>query len=165
MDKNLFTRRSIRKYTDQPVPNAMIEDILKAAMAAPTAVNDKQWLFYVVENPELKKQLADSSPYSKFAAEAPVIIVLGYNETEGNAPEFCQINMALVSENLMVEAENLGLGTVMLGVAPHEDRMECIEKILNMKNGERAFAMFPIGYPDQRPADKHKADMSRVFWM
>lgn len=57
MDKNLFTRRSIRKYTDQPVPKAMIEDILKAAMVAPTAVNDKQWLFYVVENSELKNSL------------------------------------------------------------------------------------------------------------
>ncbi len=165
MDKNLFDRRSIRKYTSEPVSREQIEDILKAAMAAPTAVNDKQWVFYVITDQKLKDELADTSPYSKFASEAPVIIVLAYHETEGNAPEFAQINMALVSENLMVEAENIGLGTVMLGVAPHEERMQAIEKILNMQDDLRAFAMFPIGYPDQRPADKHKTDMSRVIWM
>ena len=165
MDKNLFSRRSIRKYTDQPVSKEMIEDILKAGMAAPTAVNDKQWMFYVVENPELKEKLAESSPYSAFAKNAPVIIVLAYEENEGNAPEYAQINMALVSENLMVEAENLGLGTVMLGIAPHEERMTAVEKILNLPGGQRAFAMFPVGYPDQMPAVKHKTDMSRVTWL
>ena len=92
-------------------------------MAAPSAKNQQPWEFYVVENREVLKQLGESSPFSAPAGKAPVAIVTAYRE-ECDLPEFAQIDMSIMMENLWLAADEIGLGGVWLGVAPREDRMK-----------------------------------------
>ena len=76
--KEIFERVSIRKYEDRPVEEEKIRQILKAAMAAPSAGNQQPWEFYVIRDREKIRQLAEVTPYSKSAAGAPVVIVPCY---------------------------------------------------------------------------------------
>ena len=88
-------------------------------MSAPSAKNQQPWEFYVVENREVLKQLGESSPFSAPAGKAPVAIVTAYRE-ECDLPEFAQIDMSIMMENLWLAADEIGLGGVWLGVAPRE---------------------------------------------
>ncbi len=129
---DLFHRVSIRKFKDEAVSNEDIGYILEAAMAAPSAKNQQPWEFYVVENREVLKQLGESSPFSAPAGKAPVAIVTAYRE-ECDLPEFAQIDMSIMMENLWLAADEIGLGGVWLGVAPREDRMKDVEKIVGFR--------------------------------
>lgn len=84
--KFIFKRRSIRKYTNQPVEDEKIEWLLKAAMAAPSAVAKDPWRFIVVKNNHTKQKICEQLPNGKMLADAPVgFVVLGdINASHGN---------------------------------------------------------------------------------
>ena len=161
---DLFHRVSIRKYKDEAVSNEDIGYILEAAMAAPSAKNQQPWEFYVVENREVLKQLGESSPFSAPAGKAPVAIVTAYRE-ECDLPEFAQIDMSIMMENLWLAADEIGLGGVWLGVAPREDRMKDVEKIVGIPAGQRVFGIFALGYPDEERTQQDRFDQSRIHYV
>ena len=158
----LFTRISVRKYTDQPVEPEKIQTILRAAMQAPSAGDQQPWEFYVVTDSRVIANLAKTSPYAGCAAGAGTVIVPCYR-TEGIFfPDYAQIDLAIACENLWLETTSLGLGTVMLGVAPLADRMEAVRKVLNIPEGLEPFALFPIGYPAESRSQKDRFDAARI---
>ena len=162
--ENIFHRVSIRKYEDKPVEKEKILQILKAGMQAPSACNQQPWEFYVVENREVLKQLGESSPFSAPAGKAPVAIVTAYRE-ECDLPEFAQIDMSIMMENLWLAADEIGLGGVWLGVAPREDRMKAVEEIVGIPAGQRAFGIFALGYPDEERTQQDRFDQSRIHYV
>ena len=162
---SIFHRRSVRQFQNKPVEKEKIEQILKAGMNAPTATDDREWYFWVVENDTVRRQLSSVTPYAGPAAKAPLDIVIGYRSKAGNAPEYAEINMAIVSENIMLEADSLGLGSVMLGIAPHEERMRKVEEFLQMPDGISAFTVIPVGYAASEPALRDKSIKGRVTWI
>ena len=161
---DLFHRVSIRKFKAEAVSNEDIGYILEAAMAAPSAKNQQPWEFYVVENREVLKQLGESSPFSAPAGKAPVAIVTAYRE-ECDLPEFAQIDMSIMMENLWLAADEIGLGGVWLGVAPREDRMKDVEKIVGIPVGQRVFGIFALGYPDEERTQQDRFDQSRIHYV
>lgn len=162
----VLSRRSCRSFTDEPVDDEDLEALLRAAMAAPSAMNGQPWEFYLTRDPALMERLAATSPYAGPAAKAPVLVVPCYRE-DCAASEYAQIDMALACENLMVRAEGLGLGTVMLGVAPEADRMEAVARELGLPAGVKAFALFPVGHPARThaPHGDDVWDAGRVHWV
>ena len=108
---SIFHRVSIRKYKKQPVEREKILQILKAGMQAPSACNQQPWEFYVVTDKNVIGQLSESSPYAKCAKGAPLVFVPCYR-SEGIAPEYFNIDMSAAVENLLLEADDLGLGAV-----------------------------------------------------
>lgn len=162
---SIFHRRSIRRYTSESVSQEDIDQIIKAGMAAPTACNDKQWEFYIVRNPEIKELLAESSKYAGCAQLAPVVIVPCYHVNTGMAPEYTDINMAIVCENMWLEADSLNLGAVMLGIAPEKERMAAVAKILDLPADIQPFALMPVGHPASQPREMNKFDASRIHYV
>ena len=161
----LFTRISVRKYTDKPVEPEKIQAILKAAMQAPSAGDQQPWEFYVVTDPKLIARLAETSPYAGCTAGAGTVIVPCYR-TEGIFfPDYAQIDLAISCENLWLETTSQGLGTVMLGVAPLAERMEAVAKVLNIPEGLKPFAMFPIGYPAESRDQRDRFDTARIHYV
>lgn len=160
----IFHRVSIRKYTDQPIEKEKIELLLKAAFAAPSARNQQPWEYYVVSDKEKIRQLADASPYTAPAGRAPVVFVPCYR-TDIPAPEYPQIDLSASVENLLLEADELGLGAVWMGIAPIEDRMKKVEEILDIPEGLRAFALVSCGYPAENRIWKDRFDPSRVHYV
>lgn len=164
--KEIFHRTSVRSFTDQQVEPEKVEKLLRAAMSAPTAGNQRAWEFYVVENKDILERLGgkDVSRYSTPAKNAPMAIVITYHE-KTTMPEFNDIDGAIAAENIWLEADHLGLGAVMLGIAPHRDSVERVNEILGLPEGQQAFTIIPIGYPAKEREQKDRFDASKVHYV
>lgn len=153
-------RRSIRKYTDAPVSEAVVETILKAAMSAPSAGNAQPWRFVVITDRKILNRVPDVHPYASMARQAQVgILVCGDLRLEkypGNWIADC----SAATQNLLLAACAEGLGAVWTGVYPQEDRIKGFQKLLNLPEQVVPLAFVPMGHPDQRlpPEDRFRKD-------
>lgn len=160
--ETIYSRRSIRKYLDKKIDEDIITELLKAAMAAPSAGNQQPWEYYVVSNKELIKELSQVTPYTKCAAGAPIVLVPCYR-TEGlRFPAFAHIDMSASVENLLIEATHHGLGTVWMGIAPHQDNQDKVNKLLDLPEGLQSFALIALGYPDEVKEAQTRYEENRV---
>lgn len=162
----IFHRVSIRKYQDKPVEQEKIVKMLRAAMAAPSAANQQPWEYYVVTNKEVQEKLSKVSPYSSFAKDAPVVFVPCYRQLDSmRAPDYAQIDLSASVENLLLEADELGLGAVWMGIAPRQKRMEDVREILNLPDHLHAFALISCGYPAESRPQEDRYEEERVHYI
>ena len=158
----IFTRVSTRQFEQREVERKYIIKILRAAMAAPSACNQQPWEFYVTDDKDIITKLSLVTPYTTPAKNAPVVIIPCYRTDGLTVPEMVNIDMAIAAENILIEAEALGLGAVMLGIAPFEDRMNTVAEILKLPENFRAFMSIPIGYPMDKHQQEDRYEPSRV---
>ncbi len=82
-----------------------------------------------------------------------------------NMPEYAQIDMSASVENLLLEADSLGLGAVWLGIAPLKERMGAVRMVLNLPENPDAFAIIPCGYPQKVHAQQNRFDKQRIHYV
>jgi len=150
----IFNRRSIRKYKDKPIEKEKVEKLLRAAMQAPSAVNEQPWEFIVVQNKDTLNKLSNMSPYSKMVASCGAAIVLVANTEAFRIPTGWQQDMGAAAENLLLEAVELDLGAVWLGVATSEDASKFITNFFGLPENIKPFALISVGYPDEGQENK-----------
>lgn len=162
MDDPVLSRRSIRKYTAEPVDDELVERLLRAAMAAPSAGNQQPWQFVVLREREVMAAITGVHPYAKMLPQAPVAVLVCGDPGSGKWPQYWEQDCAAATENLLIEAERLGLGAVWLGVHPLVERVGGIRAILGIPESIVPFALVPLGRPAERkpPADRY--DVARV---
>ncbi len=160
----IFHRTSVRQFEDREIPQDMVDQLLRAAMQAPTAGNQQNWEFYVVTNKEVIEKLSQASQYAGCAKNAPMVIVITYKEG-ARFPELNDIDCAIATENIWLEADTLGLGTVMLAVAPFEDRMKAVKEALNLSDNEYAFTIMPVGFPIKEAKQQSRFDEKKVHYV
>jgi len=146
--KEIFNRRSIRKFEDRPVEQEKIDKLLRAAMQAPSAANQQPWEFIVVENKDNLKTLSLTTPYSKPVADSAVTLVLLGNSNDFKVPTGWQQDMGAAAQNILLEATHLELGAVWLGVATADVAIDYIKNLYNLPENIKPFAMIAIGYPN-----------------
>ena len=162
----IFSRVSIRKYEDKPVEKEKIVLMLRAAMAAPSACNQQPWEYYVVTNKEKIQELALTSPYASFSKDAPLVFVACSRKAEGIiAASYVDIDMSASVENLLLEASELGLGAVWMGIAPDKERMAAVRSAINLPEDLDAFALISCGYPAETRAQQDRYEESRVHYL
>lgn len=144
---HIETRRSIRHFSKKTVEKEKVMKLLKAAMQAPSAGNQRPWEFLVVENEDKRRELAGATPHAGPTARAPLAIVMLANEEDLKYPEYWQQDLAAATENLLLRAVDLGLGTVWMGVGPAESVMNYIRKVCNIPASIKPFAIIACGYP------------------
>ncbi len=157
--ENIMTRTSIRKFKQQPVEAEKVETMLRAAMAAPTAVNRQPWHFVVVDDKAVLAKLAGQGRGGDMLRNAPLaIVVCGNTEKalEGDAQSFWIQDTSAATENLLLAAHALGLGAVWTGVYPIMQRAGHVQKVLGLPEYVIPLATVVIGYPDEQPAPKDK---------
>ena len=159
---SIFTRTSIRQFEGRKVEERKIRMLLKAAFAAPSAGNQQPWEFYVVTSKSVLEALGRASPFALPAAHAPAALVICYGKEGLRFPEYAEIDCAMCTENILLELEAQGLGGVMLGIAPHEDRMRAVADALNLPEELAAFAVVPFGYPQKKQPQQDRFDASKV---
>lgn len=159
----IFHRTSIRKFTSRPVEADKIELLLRAAMAAPSAGNQQPWEFYVVTDKNTLNALADCSPYAGPLYNAPLGIVVCCRKN-CRLPEYAQIDCSAAIENLLLEADSLGLGAVWLGIAPRPERMEKTGKVLEIPENLYVFSLIACGYPAEEKKQQDRYEEARVHY-
>ena len=164
--ENIMTRTSIRQFKDQPVEQEKIDIMLKAAMAAPTAVNLQPWHFIVINDKKVIGQLAGGQP-----TNAPLMIAVcgDTNKTtmpdgKGKLPDFWVQDVSAATENLLLAAHALELGAVWTGVYPIMERTAEVANVLNCPQNIVPLAVVRIGYPDEAPTPKDKFKVENVSY-
>jgi len=158
----ILSRRSIRKYTSQPVSEATVEELLQAAMAAPSAGNQQPWHYVVIRDRQILTQIPRVHPYSSMVPSAQLaILVCGDLQREKHAGYWVQ-DCSAATQNLLLAAHAKGLGAVWLGVYPREDRVAGLRKMLELPQHAMPLALIAIGYPAEVKAPAERYDPSRV---
>ena len=160
----ILTRRSIRKYERREVPEETIMQILKAAMAAPSAGNQQPWRFMVVREPALLEALAGVSPYTGMTREAPVAIVVCGDLSAEQRKGFWVQDCSAATQNLLLAAHALGLGAVWCGLFPREERVAATRAVLGLPEYIVPLALVPLGYPAEQVPPVERFDPDRVHF-
>jgi nitroreductase len=162
MDDPVLARRSIRKYTRDPVDDERVERLLRAAMAAPSAGNQQPWQFIVVGDRAVLDAVPEVHPYASMITQAPLAIVICGDRRVSRWPQYWDQDCAAATENLLIAAQQLGLGAVWLGVHPLAERVEGVRRLLGIPEEVVPFAIVPIGWPAERKQPADRFDASRV---
>ncbi len=145
----LFTRRSIRKFTAEPVSDAHVQRMLEAAMAAPSAGNSQPWRFIVVREKETMQAIAARNPYAQMAKDASVCIVVCADLQAEKYPGYWQQDCSAALQNMLLAGRALGIGTVWTGVYPDEERIEAFDTLFSLPKHAHVLGVVVCGHPDQ----------------
>jgi len=163
----IMTRTSIRAYQDKTVEKEKIEKILKAGMAAPSAMNKQPWAFVVVTNKELLTKIGMNLRNAGMTAKAPMAIVVCGDTKKmisGGGKDFWIDDCSAATENILLAAHALGLGAVWTGLYPDVERCNKLVEILGLSDNLVPLNVIPMGYPAQNPAPKDKWKVENIIW-
>jgi len=160
--KAILERRSIRKYTDEPISDQDIKELLQAAMAAPSAGNQQPWEFIVVNDREILNKIPEVHPYSQMLKMAPLaIIVCGNLDKEKHEGYWVQ-DCSAATENILIEAQYKGLGAVWLGVYPRKERVKGLKELFNLPEDIIPLSIVPIGHPAESKEPSNRYNQSVI---
>lgn len=163
--KEIFSRRSIRKYEEKPVSEDMVHKLLRAAMYAPSAGNERPWHFIVVKDKKKLNEISENHLYAKMLPEAALAIIpccdISNLKYEGS---FWIQDMAASIQNILLEAKHLGLGSCWCGVYPREFLLEPVKRILNTPENIIPVAIIAIGYPGEEREVRERYKEDRVHY-
>lgn len=162
--KTIMNRRSVRTYSAAPVSGEQLNDLVRAGMAAPTAVDARPWDFIVITDKALLARLAGALPYAKMTEQAAAaIIVTGdlRRQYGGEDAAYWLMDCCAATENILLAAESLGLGAVWTAVYPEADRVAAVRKLLGIPAHVMPLNLIPIGVPAAKPkaGDKYNAGL------
>ena len=158
----ILSRRSIRRFRSEPVPEETVSELLRAAMSAPSANNLQPWHFVVVDDREVLDAVQEFHPYSKMLGEAPLaILVCGDSRAEDKQSYMIQDCSAAI-QNLLLAAHAKDLGAVWLGVHPRRGRVEGCRRLFGLPDHILPLAIIAIGHPAERKPRADRFDPSRV---
>ena len=158
----VMKRRSIRKYTAQPVPDQVVEQLLRAAMAAPSAGNQQPWHFVVVRDRSALESVAKNLTYGTMAREAQLAVLICGDLGEERHPGFWVQDCSAATQNLLIAAHALGLGAVWLGIYPREERVALLRSLCGVPDSVVPFALVAVGYPAEQPGPADRFQQARI---
>ena len=160
--ESLKTRRSVRKYQDQKIPDEMINEILSCAMYAPSAFNCQPWHFLVINKKEIFNDILKVATHAEMIKEAShAIIFCGDKKQQENTDLLIQ-DISAATENLLLAAHSLGLGAVWVGIYPFDEIIEGIKKLFNFPENIIPVSMAVLGYPAEKPEQPERFNQDRV---
>lgn len=158
----IFSRRSIRRYTAEPVSDELVRHFLAAAMQAPSAGDQRPWHFVVIRERVILNAIPQVHPHSLMLKTAPVAILICGDESLQKHPGYWVQDCAAATENILLAVEEKGLGGVWLGVYPRHDRVDGIRQLLNIPADIIPFSLVSIGHPAEKKPAQDRFDPKRV---
>jgi nitroreductase len=158
----ILSRRSIRRYTPQPVAEEVVRGLLEAAMSAPSAGNQQPWEFVVIRDRRVLDEIRGFHPYADMLREASVAILVCGNLRRETYRDYWVQDCSAATENMLLAAHAKGLGAVWVGIYPKEDRVVRMRKLLGLPGHVVPLCLVPLGYPAERMDRAERYDGSRV---
>ncbi len=159
--ETIFSRKSVRKYLQQPVEREKIELLLKAGMAAPSGKDVRPWELVVVDDRAALDGMAEALPYAKMLKDAPVAIAVCGDTTKSF---YWYVDCSAVAQNILLAAEALGLGAVWTAAYPYEERMQAVKKYTELPEHIETLCVIPVGYPAKPYVPREKWDETKVHY-
>ena len=159
----LLKRRSIRKYLDKEVSDEIIEELLHAAMSGPSACNRRPWIFYVIKDQDKLSELRKASRFSNMNAPLAIVVV---GDLSRSLPlqlkDFWIQDCSAATENILLRATDLGLGSLWCGIYPQKRPVERVKEILGITNSDIPLNIIYIGYGDEEKESRDQYEKNRV---
>ena len=150
--KAIFNRRSVRKFKTGEITNEVVKQLLQAAMRAPSALNEQPWEFIVIRNRQTLAHVMKIHPYATMLNEADcMILICGNTELQKSPYDFWVQDCSAATQNLLLQATHLGLGSVWLGIYPIEERVIGIQKCFGLPKHVIPLCGVALGYPAVEP--------------
>lgn len=162
MLNSIFERRSIRKYKSLPVENEKIHTILRAAMYAPSSEDKRPWHFIIVKNREIIEKFQRIQQYASALTEAPLLIVVCADSKIQQEEVYYLEDCAAATQNLLLAANELELGTCWLGLNPKDKNAKEIKELLNLPMHVEPFCGIAVGYPGKSRTIEERFDITKV---
>ena len=159
----IYKRRSIRKYLNKDVEDSKLLELMKYAMAAPSAINKKPVVFYIIKNNEIIEKLSDGVLFSKIIS--PIMILVAVDLTKSistNPNDFYNQDASACVENILLGATNLGLSTCWIGTYPKQEKVNKVKEVLNLNENILPFALIHVGYGDEIKESRTQYESTRV---
>lgn len=155
----VLTRRSIRKYTTEPVSEETVNELLRAAMAAPTAGN-QPWHFVVIRDRTALEAITTVHPHAEMLKQAQVAISVSGDPEAGSLQGRWILDCAAATENILIAANALGLGACWVGIYPVEARMQKLRELFGIPENLVPLSMVALGHPAEQksPPDRFKTE-------
>ena len=164
---NILSRKSVRSYNGEAIPDSVMENILRAAMAAPSGRDWRPWSFVVLTDPSEYDTIFEGNFNMEKFKRAAAVFVLCADTTVTRTPRgggepvtmpngTWRDDLGAATENLLLAAESMGLGACWTASYPYEDRYMPPKKALGLPDTVIPYAIVPVGYPagDEQPKDK-----------
>jgi nitroreductase len=160
----LFERRSIRKYTSTKVEAEKIHELLRAAMYAPSAVNKQPWHFIVIDDRALMDQIMNIHQNASMLQTASHAILICGDEKLQHDKGYWVADCGAATENLLLAAKSLGLGSCWIGIYPRENRMQAFREMFQLPNHINPFALVSLGYADEEKPVPERFKPERIYY-
>ena len=160
----ILTRRSIRKYTDKPISEDLINLLLKAAMYAPSARDCQPWHFVVISDRGRLDKLAEIHQYGKMLKQASLAILIAGDKNLEPMEGYINQGCAVATQNILLAAHANGLGAVWLGVYPRQERMTGIANFLELPANIIPISLVSIGYPNEVRPQPERFKPERIHY-
>jgi nitroreductase len=160
----ILTRRSIRHFTSQVIPNTIIQELLNAAMHAPSAGNEQPWHFIVIRDRKILDEIPRFHPFSKMLSEVSVAILVCGDVSQERYRGFWVQDCSAATQNILIAARAKGLGSVWLGFYPHMDRVKNLSDLLRLPENIIPLSLIPIGYPAEEISMVKRFNEKRIHY-
>ena len=161
----IMKRRSIRKFTDQPVEKEKIIQLLEAAMAAPSAMNAQPWEFVVITEKSVMDKFRRALMFAKMNAPAAICVLGSSRMQKGKVGDkFWVQDCSAATQNILLAPTALGLGSIWVGVHPVTIFSRQVSHILNLPKGVTPLNLIYIGYPAETKEPRTQYEEARVQW-
>lgn len=149
---SIFERRSIRRFTNQEISEGSLKKILTAAMCSPSACNSQPWQYIIVKDRNTLNDIMEVHPYTGMLNTANMAIIVCGEPQEGMPKPYWAQDCAASTQNILLEAKELGIGSCWCGVYPYNERIDPIRKLFKIPDGIYPFCVIALGYPaEEKP--------------
>jgi len=154
------SRRSIRKFKEEPVPDSIIYEILEAGRWSPSGRNNQPWRFVVIKNRDIKEKLASLTKYTKIVNNSDFCITIFFHTPSGYDRDKDLMSIGACIQNMLLQAHASGIGSVWLGeILKNKEK---INPILEIGEENENMALIAFGYPDE-DGDSDRLNMNELL--
>lgn len=162
---DIMTRRSVRKFEKKPIKREDLDTVVKAAFAAPTAHGSRSVRVAILEDQNVRESIAKAMTWFAPIVSAPAALLVLGDPTACTQSEYWTVDCSAFTENALIAARSLGLGTVWCGIAPLQDNDDRIRSVLDIPSPLVPFGAIAIGYPADGNAFREREfnDADHIF--
>ncbi len=160
----LLNRRSIRKYTSEEVPDALVETLIRAGMYAPSAVNKQPWHFIVFRNKKRIREIIEIHPNAQMLENASVAILVCWDDKLQHDVGYGPVDCSAATQNILLAAHGKGLGAVWAGLYPRERRITGVQKLFKLPENIKPFSIVSVGYAAEKKDFPSRFKKERIHY-